>query len=682
MFKARLDRNQTDNVWYKAVNFNMNFVIAQIVNSSTQLNINKYKNAARIGIDLGTTFSLAAIYKRGKSEIISNKDGEKSTPSFIFYSPSDTTVSVGSTAEDRGLSHAENFLFDMKRIIGRKYDDVYVQKIKTSNQHFFKIVEGSQGETLIELQHNKTVIRKKPEEICSEILRYLKSCASEYLGGLVKEAVISVPAYFSNAQKKATISAAQAAGLKVLTLITEPVAAAINYTENHKVKLGTFLVFDFGGGTLDISIIKVNGQSLEVKAVEGDCFLGGRDIDDILFNHFLRIVADQFPREPNYMDRRLCNRIRTHCIQLKKKLSSELSYEITLFSAGPLQRDILFEMTRREFEQKAQTIFDRALRLVDKCLHDANISKGSITDVILVGGSSRIPKIRTMLKTHFGAGKIRTNISADEAVALGASHFATFFNTESSHYSTYKVTEATPLSLGLAFNKGFMEIIIRKNSTIPAKNSLTCVTSENNQTECSFEIFEGERKNCKYNNLLGSFEITDLPPGRAGEVEFEVTFMLNNNGILEVESRVVSTGVSQKLAVTLGDYGLCDRQVRQRIKSAEQNRREDDLFENFVTYLWDKETKCNHIMFDLKLIEDERERAFVKTECEHFLAYIESITYENMDLLKNRYQTFTNNIEGIVSNAMNINLGNLIRPVPRHQPTPPAAPQRRPQRKM
>ncbi|KAH1028463.1 hypothetical protein HUJ05_001817 [Dendroctonus ponderosae] len=607
-----------------------------------------------IGIDLGTTFSAVAIYRGEKSEMIPNAFGDKLTPSCVFYNPNISEILVGKIAEERGLTNPENFIFDIKRFIGRRYDDVYVQKLKNSEEYPFKIVEGNNGQTEIKLRCGKEIVKKSPEEICSEILKNMKESASEYLGTTVTEAVISVPAYFSNAQKKATKAAAKLAGLKVLKLITEPVAAAIHYAQDKLDTDSTLLVFDLGGGTLDVSIIKVNGHSFAVQSVEGDSFLGGRDFDEMLVNYFKPTIKEKLKNKSNIVNERLLRRIQRNCEKLKKLLSVARDHSFDLYYSE--DDSIKLELSQTQFNQLIDNSVERSAEIIRKCLADAELTTGSITDVILVGGSTRIPRIREKLTSMFGSNKIRTNLNPDEAVALGASIQAGVFGNRYKELEKYQVKEATPLSLGLEVSGNLMKILIEKNSSLPKKsNPNRYRTMTNNQTSAVFPIYEGERKNCKYNNLLGEFTIDDLPLGQAGEISFEVVFHLDENGILEVSAQETSTCKHNKLTVTLGEFQLGVRKIERTIAHAKQHKKDDEMFESFTIYFCKVREICERIIYNLEKINSNTDRCIVESECTKFWKTIEALQYTEILRLKYAYSSFKMKVSPLTAGVIDVN---------------------------
>ncbi|CAG9764027.1 unnamed protein product [Ceutorhynchus assimilis] len=612
------------------------------------------ERAPAIGIDLGTTFSAAAVYRNGACEIIPNKEGDRLTPSFIYFHPESSEVSVGTSANDLGPQKIDNFLFDIKRIIGRKFDDVYVQKLMKSSEYRYKLIRGNDDKIEVELCHNRLTVCKTPEQISSEILKYLKESASEYLGAKVTEAVISVPAHFSNAQRKATKAAAELAGLKVLKLITEPVAAAIHYSKGRLNRISTLLVFDFGGGTLDVSIIEVDNEKFSVKSVEGDTFLGGRDFDQNLLEHFKTKIIKQFG-EGAFNDR-LERRVKDACIRLKTKLSTAQNYSIPIYCiSGNENQSFTISLTRPDFELLSKDLFARAGILVNKCLKEAGMTKANITDVVLVGGTTRMPKVRQILTSYFSDREIRIDLNPDEAVALGASVQAAFLKEKCKELEKFKVTEITPLSLGMGLNRNLMNVAISKNTPLPTKSKdLITSTMVNNQKTATIQIYEGERKNCEYNNLLGTFTIHDLPLGKSGDVKITTTFTLNEDGILEVDAHENSTGKKNKLVVTIGEYRLCDYKIRHTVEDAEKNKADDEVFEKFTRYFYRVEEICNHVLYNLNKIASQKDRNFVESKCEMFSIMIKILNYKEIDRLKNAFNSFKKSVHDIVKDLMDV----------------------------
>lgn len=545
---------------------------------------------------------------------------------------------------DTNSSHS---FADNKRLIGRNFNDIYVRQLVTSPKIRFKIVEGENGKAEVALNHSNENWQKSPEEISSEVLKHLKYYASKYLGGEVTEAVISVPAHFSNAQRKATKKAAELAGLTVLKLITEPVAAAVHFTsDKFKEKdTATMLVFDLGGGTLDVSIIELKENKFTVKTVEGDSFLGGNDFDDILSHYFTSKIVTQFGE---YVLRRpmLRRRIENMSRIIKETLSLNETVTIPMDCING-DEGFDFALTRHEMEELCQELFDRAWKLVEKCLTNTNMIPDDITDVVLVGGSSRIPKIQQMLHNNFPNSNLRVDFNPDEAVALGAAFQAASMTTKD--FENYQVSDVTPLTLGIAQDMDLMLPLLAKNTVIPCKSKPYLFASTfPNQKYAVLEIYEGERKNCKYNNCLGTFQLDNLPPGMAGKAVCKVVFALNKDGILEVEATPIG-GNSQKITVTLGDFRLCEQHIRQ-VANIEDYKKEDELFERFVNLVWQARTTCLNIISEdiLLTIPVEADRELVSSECELFLKDLYAYKYTDLSLLETRYRVFKDTIQRFV----------------------------------
>lgn len=523
-----------------------------------------------------------------------------------------------------------------------------MQQLQSSPKIRFKVIEGENGKAEIGINHSNENWQKSPEEISSEVLKHLKYYASKYLGGDVTEAVISVPAHFSNAQRKATKKAAELAGLTVLKLITEPVAAAVHFAHD-KFEAGdsaTMLVFDIGGGTLDVSIIELKENVFTVKTVEGDSFLGGNDFDDILSKHFTSEIVNQFGervlRRP-MLRRRIENMSRI----IKETLSLQPTVSIPMDCIDE-DEGYNLTLTRREMEEMCQELFDRAWKIVEKCLNNANMTPDNITDVLLVGGSSRMPKIKQMLHNNFPNSNIRVDFNPDEAVALGAAFQAVSMAT--TDFEDYQVSDVTPITLGIAQDMDLMEPLLTKNTKIPCKSEPFLFASTfPNQKHAVFEIYEGERKNCKYNNCLGTFQLDNLPQGMAGNAVCKVVFALNEDGILEVEATPIGSENSQKITVTLGDFRLCEQHIRQ-VANTEDIRMEDDLFERFANLVFLARTTCLNIISEDNLlrIPIEADREMVSLECERFLKDLYSYTYNDLENLQIRYRVFKDAVQRFV----------------------------------
>ncbi|KAJ8935411.1 hypothetical protein NQ314_012830 [Rhamnusium bicolor] len=533
------------------------------------------------------------------------------------------------------------FFTDAKRFIGRKFDDKFVSKYAESNQSSFLLVRGKCDRAAYQVQIAGINVIKSPEEVSAEVLKYLKDSASEFLAQDITEAVITVPAYFSNAQRKATKKAAELAGLNVLKLVTEPTAAAIQYVSDKNKSNSKILVFDFGGGTLDVSLINVNDKTFEVKAVYGDTLLGGRNIDDVLFNHFYKPVNKRFTR-----------RLRNMCVHLKKKLSIEKEVSLCIQHYNSLGSDYYLSLTRNKFDELNRHIFEHALNIVKLCLSESGISKSNIDEVVLVGGSTNIPKIRALLKGFFNK-PLNLDLNPDEAVAAGASLHAEILRDKRIDLEKYKVTEVTPLSLGMVTNMNYMKIIIPRNSSLPARSSHKSRTSFNNQSSAVFTIYEGERKQASLNNELGSFSINGLPLRRAGDVKFETNFYLDEDGILNVTAYEISTGKRNKLAITMGEFRLSEKRIRLSIEEAQNQKHEDDVFEAFNDLKRSLKHILHHILYDLERICSDKDRDFVKKQCDRFLEFVDKLNFTEIIKLEEQFLIIYNSVVDILkSNLM------------------------------
>ncbi|XP_018574288.1 heat shock 70 kDa protein [Anoplophora glabripennis] len=599
-----------------------------------------------VGIDLGTTFSCVSVFRSGRAELIPNPEGDHLTPSVVYFDPKNGEVSVGRIAEELSPQCPSNCLLDSKRFIGRQYDDDFVLSYIRNNQQNFSLVRGPNDEVVFEIEISNRRVTKKPEEVSAEVFKYLKYAASDYLGDDVTDAVISVPAYFSNAQRKATKRAAELAGFNVLKLITEPTAAAIHYVSDKQKNDSNILTFDFGGGTLDVSLIKVKNSIFEVKAVYGDTLLGGRDIDEILFQHFYSKL-DLKNHKNNFLTRKFDRRLHNMCVNLKKNLSTrkEFTYTIDRYDG---KTDLDISMTRMEFEEISKGIFKCVENIVDLCLIDSGVSKSLINEVVLVGGSTRIPRIKELLKSYFGPEKVRTDLNPDEAVAAGASIYAAYLMRDHQDLEKYKVTEVTPMSLGINSAGGRMGFFIPRNSPLPAEGHRECITTVNDQTTIKFSIYEGERKIALYNNKLGDFEVTDLPKKRAGDITCSIDFHLDEDGILNVTATEKSTGKTKKLVVTMGEFRLSDKKIKSSLADAKEHKIEDDVFEKFAIFKIDAQKQCRQILYDIKRIPLEKDSNYVKEKCEQFLVDSNLLDFTEIEKLEGVFTVFNNSVSSIL----------------------------------
>ncbi len=553
-----------------------------------------------IGIDLGTTNSCVAVMDGGEAKVIENAEGDRTTPSIIAYA-SDGEILVGQPAKRQAVTNPNNTLFAIKRLIGRQFNDDVVQKdIKMVP---YKIVKADNGDAWVEINGEKM----SPPQISAQTLKKMKKTAEDFLGEPVTEAVVTVPAYFNDAQRQATKDAGRIAGLDVKRIINEPTAAALAYGMDKKAGDSTIAVYDLGGGTFDISIIEIaetDGEhTFEVLSTNGDTFLGGEDFDLRLIDY----LADEFKKTSGmdlHNDPLALQRLKEAAEKAKIELSSSQSTEvnlpyITADASGP--KHLVQKLTRAKFEALVEDLVERTLEPLKLALADADIQISGIDDVILVGGQTRMPLVQKRVTEFFGK-EPRRDVNPDEAVAVGAAIQAAVL---SGDVTDVLLLDVTPLSLGIETMGGVASTLIEKNTTIPTKKTQVFSTADDNQTAVTIHVVQGERKQAAQNKSLGRFDLSDIPPSPRGMPQIEVAFDLDANGILNVSAKDKATGKEQSIVIKASS-GLSDEEIDQMIKDAEANSADDKKFEEMVTV---RNTADGMIHATKKTVEEAGDKA-------------------------------------------------------------------------